>query len=134
MKVYYDKEVDSIYLELTKLKPEGVIEVTEGINIDVTSDGRIVGIELLDATQKVSFDSLLTYEIEAESIGEWYQASKCNGVVKFKQNHEIRVTLSSIVFGSRNFSMSSHILFLWSRFKSVKAPRASAKRFFRALG
>lgn len=80
MKVYYDKEVDSIYLELTKLKPEGVIEVIEGMNIDVTSDGRIVGIELLDATQKVSFDSLLTYEIEAESIGEWYQASEKVGI------------------------------------------------------
>ncbi len=80
MKVYYDKEVDSIYLELTKLKPEGAIEVAEGINIDVTSDGRIVGIELLDATQKVSFDSLLTYEIEAESIGEWYQASEKVGI------------------------------------------------------
>ena len=70
MKVTYDREVDAVYLELLELKPEGVIEVGEGINIDVTSDGRIVGIELLDATEKVSVDSLLNYEIEAESIGE----------------------------------------------------------------
>ena len=70
MKVTYDREVDAVYLELLKLKPEGVIEVGEGINIDVTSDGRIVGIELLDATEKVSIDSFLNYEIEAESIGE----------------------------------------------------------------
>jgi uncharacterized protein YuzE len=76
MKVTYDKEVDAIYLELAKIKPEGVIEVAEGINVDVTSDGRIVGIELLDATKRVSLDSLLTYEIEAESIGEWSKAKE----------------------------------------------------------
>ncbi len=40
MEVTYDRDVDAVYLELLKLKPEGVIEVGEGINIDVTFDGR----------------------------------------------------------------------------------------------
>jgi uncharacterized protein YuzE len=71
MKVTYDKKVDAVYLELVKLKPDGVIEVADGINVDVTSDGKIVGIELLDASKKVSIDSFLTYEIEAESMGEF---------------------------------------------------------------
>lgn len=70
MKVSYDKEVDAVYLELLKQKPEGVIEVSEGINIDVTADGKIVGIELLDASRRLSIDSLLTYEIEPETIGD----------------------------------------------------------------
>ena len=74
MKVNYDKEVDAVYIELSRSKPDGVIEVAEGINIDVTSDGKIVGIELLDATEKVSLDNLLTYEIAAESIGDWIRA------------------------------------------------------------
>jgi uncharacterized protein YuzE len=56
------------------LQPDGVIEVAEGINIDVSSDGRIVGIELLDATRKVSFESLLSYEISAETLREWAQS------------------------------------------------------------
>ena len=47
MKISYDKEVDAIYLKILDLKPEGVIEVAEGINIDVTVDGKIVGIEFL---------------------------------------------------------------------------------------
>jgi uncharacterized protein YuzE len=76
MKVTYDKKVDAVYLELLKLKPEGVIEVEEGVNIDVTADGKIVGIELLDATKKVSIDSLLNYEIEVESIGDLSLAKK----------------------------------------------------------
>jgi len=70
MKISYDKEVDAIYLKFLDLKPEGVIEVAEGINIDVTVDGKIVGIEFLEATKKITIDSLLTYEIEAESISE----------------------------------------------------------------
>jgi len=75
MKVTYDKKIDAVYLELVKLKPEGVIEVAEGINVDVTSDGKIVGIELLDASKKISIDSFLTYEIEAESMGEFSERS-----------------------------------------------------------
>ena len=78
MKVTYDKKVDAVYLELVKLKPEGVIEVADGINVDVTSDGKIVGIELLDASKKISIDSFLTYEIEAESMGEFSEASNRN--------------------------------------------------------
>ena len=70
MKISYDKEVDAIYLKISDLKPEGVIEVAEGINIDVTRDGKIVGLELLEATKKITIESLLTYEIEAESIIE----------------------------------------------------------------
>lgn len=74
MKVTYDREVDAVYLSLSHLKPQGVIEVAEGINIDVTEDGKVVGIELLDASEKVQLDTLLTYEIAAESIREWIQS------------------------------------------------------------
>ena len=74
MKVTYDKNVDAVYIQLSVQRPEGVIEVADGINIDVSSDGKIVGIELLDATQKVSLESLLSYEISAESLTEWAQS------------------------------------------------------------
>jgi uncharacterized protein YuzE len=74
MKVAYDREVDAVYIELSSQRPEGVIEVEEGINIDVTADGHIVGIELLDARKKVPLETLLTYEIAAETVGEWAKA------------------------------------------------------------
>ena len=44
--------------------------MAEGINIDVTADGKIVGIEFLNAKKRVNIDSLLSYEIEAESFKE----------------------------------------------------------------
>ena len=69
MKVSYDKEVDVLYIELSTQKPDGVIEIEEGINIDLTSDGNIVGIELIGATKKIPLDSFLKYEIDGESIG-----------------------------------------------------------------
>ena len=82
MKITYDKKVDAIYIGLSNLKPGGVIEVADGINIDVTSDGKVVGIELLDATQKVSLETLLTYEIAADTIGDWVQLKEPRNVCK----------------------------------------------------
>ena len=70
MKIEYDKEVDALYIKLTNEQPDGVIEVEEGINIDVTADGNIVGIELIEAKKRISFKSFLTYEIDGDSIGE----------------------------------------------------------------
>jgi len=70
MKVSYDGQVDAVYIELLSLKPDGVIEVADGINIDITSDGKVVGIEFLNAKKRVNIDSLLSYEIEANSFKE----------------------------------------------------------------
>lgn len=80
MKVAYDKNVDAVYLELSKLKPEGVIELADGINIDVTADGKIIGIELLDASKKISLDALLTYEIAPETISEWVRSKTADSI------------------------------------------------------
>ena len=52
MKVNYDNEVDALYIQISDEEPEGVIEVKEALNIDITKDGKIVGIELLDASRK----------------------------------------------------------------------------------
>ena len=76
MKITYDKEVDAVYIQLSVGQPEGVIEVEDGINIDFSSDGKIVGIELLNATEKVSLESLLSYEINAETLREWAQSKE----------------------------------------------------------
>ena len=32
MRVHYDKEVDAVYIKLGSQKPDGVIEITEGVN------------------------------------------------------------------------------------------------------
>lgn len=70
MKVSYDQEADAVYIELSDKLPEGVIEVKEGINLDVTEDGVIVGIELLDAAKKLQLKSFLSYELSPDFLGK----------------------------------------------------------------
>lgn len=43
-KVYYDDEVDALFLKLGEETPEGV-------NLDTTPDGKLVGIEILKVPQ-----------------------------------------------------------------------------------
>ncbi len=66
MNVYYDKEVDAIYIKLGNKTPEGVIEISEGVNLDTTSEGKIVGIEILDASKKMDIKTILSYKLELD--------------------------------------------------------------------
>ena len=64
MKVYYDDEVDALYLKLSDETPEGVIEISEGVNLDTTSEDKIVGIEILEASKKFDLKTMLSYTLE----------------------------------------------------------------------
>lgn len=66
MKVYYDNKVDAIYIKLGNQKPEGVIEISEGVNLDTTSENKIVGIEILHASRKMNLKTILSYELELD--------------------------------------------------------------------
>ena len=66
MKVRYDKEVDAIYIKLGNKKPEGVVEISEGVNLDTTSDDKIVGIEILNASKKMNIKTILSYELKID--------------------------------------------------------------------
>jgi len=54
MKIRYDKEADAMYI----YAEEGVYEVSEevgdGLIIDISKDGKIIGLEILDASEKFS--------------------------------------------------------------------------------
>jgi len=63
MKIYYDKDVDALYIKLSNKKPDGVIELVEGINLDTTEDGKIIGIEILDASKKIDLKTILNYSL-----------------------------------------------------------------------
>lgn len=66
MKVYYDDEVDALYLKLGEESPEGVIEISEGVNLDTTSEDKIVGIEILNASKRIDLKTMLSYSFEFE--------------------------------------------------------------------
>jgi uncharacterized protein YuzE len=66
MKVYYDDEVDALYLELGEGQPDGVTELTDGINLDVSPGGRLLGIEVLHASQRLDLGTVLSYSLELD--------------------------------------------------------------------
>jgi uncharacterized protein YuzE len=70
MKIYYDSEVDALYLELSKDTPDGVIEISKGVNLDTTFDNKIVGIEILNASQKIDIETIYSYHLKLERINK----------------------------------------------------------------
>ena len=64
MKVYYDDEVDALYLRLGDETPDGAIEISEGVSLDTTSQDKIVSIEILNASKKMDLRTVLSYSLE----------------------------------------------------------------------
>lgn len=68
MKISYDKEVDAAYISISDEKPSAAIKVADGVFVDLTADKHVVGIEILDASQKVPLRSLFTVEFDSELV------------------------------------------------------------------
>ena len=54
MKVFYDPEVDAVHLVLADGPVHESDEVSPGVVLDYDSDGRLLGVEVLDASQRVT--------------------------------------------------------------------------------
>jgi uncharacterized protein YuzE len=52
MRVRIDRGADAIYLNLTDRPIEASEEVADGIVVDYDAEGRIVGVEILDASKR----------------------------------------------------------------------------------
>ena len=58
MKTEYDPEANALYVKFSDDKIERTEELRPGIILDFDSRGHIVGIEMLDAKQKLSESAL----------------------------------------------------------------------------
>jgi uncharacterized protein YuzE len=63
MKVKYDKEADAAYIKLSSKRPQGAIEIDEGVIIHTAAKNEIVSIEILDASKKFPIRSLYKLEV-----------------------------------------------------------------------
>jgi uncharacterized protein YuzE len=66
MKVIFDPETDTLSLILKEDKVAESDEVREGIIIDYNKDGKIVSIEILDASEQVSEPRGILYELKGK--------------------------------------------------------------------
>ena len=54
MKIKYDKKIDAAYIELAKGKYEISRKISDSIVVDEDKKGKVLGIEILDASKNIS--------------------------------------------------------------------------------
>ena len=64
MRIEYDKEADALYIKLREASVEDNIDIEEGVTVDLDKKKHIVGIEILDASKKLSLEDLVNITIQ----------------------------------------------------------------------
>lgn len=64
MKIEYDPEADALYIQIREADPRDNIDIEEGVTVDVDEHGHIVGVEILDASKRLSRSDLASITIE----------------------------------------------------------------------
>ena len=74
MRIQYDREVDALYIELLPLAAGTAEnrELTDDIIADYSPDGKLAGIEILDASQVLG-EQLKEIIVEDASVGVIHQ-------------------------------------------------------------
>ena len=60
MKLHYDSETDSLYIELKPQPAAAVREVADGLNVDLDAAGEVVGFDIEHASQRFDLSTLET--------------------------------------------------------------------------
>jgi len=68
MKVSYDDKVDAAYIRFSNKKPQGGVELAEGIILHTTEGDEVVGLEILGASRKLPLKSLFTFEVAPQKV------------------------------------------------------------------
>jgi len=64
LKIEYDREADALYIQIREVYAQDNIDVEEGITLDLDENRHIVGIEILDASKKLSLKDMVNITIE----------------------------------------------------------------------
>jgi uncharacterized protein YuzE len=70
MKFEYDKEVDALYIRIEEVKIARTEELAEGVNLDFDTQGRLVGIEILNALERYRPSDIFTISTESLALTE----------------------------------------------------------------
>jgi len=69
MKIEYDREVDALYIRIQEKYVAKTKEIAEGINVDFDEDGKVIGFEILDATERYSQTDIFNLATENLILG-----------------------------------------------------------------
>ena len=65
MKLNYYPETDSLYIDLSELPSVESREISEGVILDYDADGKLVGIDIDNASHKVKMQKLILSKLPA---------------------------------------------------------------------
>ena len=64
MKISYDPEADALYILLREAKAGDSVDIEEGVTVDLDADGHIIGLEVLDASKRLTPEELTSVSYE----------------------------------------------------------------------
>ena len=64
MRIEYDREVDALYVRLQEKYVDRTVEIEEGLNIDLDENGKLIGLEVLDVTERYSLTDIFNISTE----------------------------------------------------------------------
>ncbi len=64
MRITYDPEADALYIQLRSGNPEDSLDLEDGVTADLDADGHVIGLEILDARERLGSDSLTNIALE----------------------------------------------------------------------
>ena len=68
MKLHYDRETDSLYIDLNARPSADSREIQDGLVIDLDAKGQIVGIDIQHASEVLDLATLETESLPAVSL------------------------------------------------------------------
>ena len=64
MKIEYDKEIDALYIRIQEKKVGRTQEISDGVNLDFDDEGRLIGLEVLNAVERYSSADIFNLSTE----------------------------------------------------------------------
>lgn len=64
MRISYDAEVDALYIQLREGSPATSVDLEEGVTADLDADGHVLGLEVLDARERLGDEGLTSIAVE----------------------------------------------------------------------
>jgi uncharacterized protein YuzE len=64
MRIEYDREVDALCIRLQHKYVARTVEIEEGLNLDLDENGKLIGLEILDATDRYPLADIFNISTE----------------------------------------------------------------------
>ena len=64
MRIEYDSDIDALYIHMQEKYVDRTVEIEEGLNLDLDKKGRLIGLEVLDVTERYSLADVFNFSTE----------------------------------------------------------------------